>query len=85
MSSGYTRAFASTAPVAPAVALPQGPMGTDLDCTAMFFCTYLYGLLCKTGPKRCAKISCSSWRIEATVRACARRTPANVEHWVSKF
>ena len=34
MSSGYTRALASTAPVAPAVALPQGPM-TGFDCAGI--------------------------------------------------
>lgn len=34
-SSGYTRAFASTAPVAPAVALPQAPIGAALDWIAI--------------------------------------------------
>jgi hypothetical protein len=35
MSSGYTRAFASTAPVEPAMAAPHG--GSSLDCPAIVF------------------------------------------------
>jgi hypothetical protein len=35
MSSGYTRAFASTAPVAPATALPQGERRCGFDWPAM--------------------------------------------------
>ena len=35
ISKGYTRALARTAPVAPAVAFPQGPIGTGLDMTAI--------------------------------------------------
>ncbi len=35
MSKGYTKAFASTAPVAPAVAFPHGPIGAAWDWTAM--------------------------------------------------
>jgi hypothetical protein len=35
MSRGYTRAFARTAPVAPATARPQGGMGASFDCPAI--------------------------------------------------
>ncbi len=47
MSRGYTKAFAKTAPVAPATARPQGGIAASFDCPAMAIFVSLLSSVCR--------------------------------------